>query len=565
MPLFISAFEHYEEELRGFKRFFRYEQEVCRCRSRLLVQYATLSQTLEYLLTELTDKDELDGMITRGYGKLWEDSDMSDKLQQQLGTAYESFCIVLAQIFDDMEQLATVLDIERKERITGPQLARLVETHKLKQALPRQSPQSFRYVYEFEKKLRFSHKGRHIRPLLDSLERHNGQLGTFTEKSKRLSKARLKASGGALSTPLHHVRESAERLHRALAGTWTCSQHASHVVNLMLDPRIHIPDSNTREQDSLDSVGFFLTVPSFVSPHVFRSLQVHVLHDTGTSTRDRDNLSFVVGSPATTLMNVTSLPRVKCLCTVMEGSQSQKCIGFCLDHQEQLLGNYPLSQALQNGHNHCSGPSKSLKDIISSHIITSRRRKPFTSFQACHLGLTIASSFLQLGTTPWLCGQWRAEDVYFIQQATAPKTLDVQRPFIRQTYLTTAIDPIQANPNSMAMVAASTGADDRYAFLRLGIMLLEIFSGEPFPSSQNPPPGDQMMVDLLTVFDWVEQQKGYMTKAFYKAISACISWFADPRTDLQNDEFKREFLDKLIIPLRDELEVYVSPARSSGP
>ncbi|THW34182.1 hypothetical protein D6C78_06744 [Aureobasidium pullulans] len=117
----------------------------------------------------------------------------------------------------------------------------------------------------------------------------------------------------------------------------------------------------------------------------------------------------------------------------------------------------------------------------------------------------------------------------------------------------------------MAMVAASTGADDRYAFLRLGIMLLEIFSGEPFPSSQNPPPGDQMMADLLTVFDWVEQQKGYMTKAFYKAISACISWFADPRTDLQNDEFKREFLDKLIIPLRDELEVYVSPARSSGP
>lgn len=117
MPLFISAFEHYEEELRGFKRFFRYEQEVCRCRSRLLVQYATLSQTLEYLLTELTDKDELDGMITRGYGRLWEDSDMSDKLQQQLGTAYESFCIVLAQIFDDMEQLATVLDIERKERV----------------------------------------------------------------------------------------------------------------------------------------------------------------------------------------------------------------------------------------------------------------------------------------------------------------------------------------------------------------------------------------------------------------------------------------------------------------
>jgi len=64
---------------------------------------------------------------------------------------------------------------------------------------------------------------------------------------------------------------------------------------------------------------------------------------------------------------------------------------------------------------------------------------------------------------------------------------------------------------------------DRYAFLKLGIMLFEIFAREPFPSSQSPAAGDHRMADLVTVNHWVKQEKGNMINAFYNAISACIS------------------------------------------
>ncbi|THX89978.1 hypothetical protein D6D05_00903 [Aureobasidium pullulans] len=143
-----------------------------------------------------------------------------------------------------------------------------------------------------------------------------------------------------------------------------------------------------------------------------------------------------------------------------------------------------------------------------------------------------------------MSGQWRSEDVYFAQRATFLDAADIERPFIRQTYLSSAVGP---------------AADDRYAFLKLGIMLLEIFAGEPFPSCQSTAAGGQRMSDLVTVNNWVEQEKGNMAKAFYNAISACI------RADLRNDDFKREFIDQLIIPLRDESTTYVSATRTSGP
>lgn len=117
IPLFISAFEHYEEGLRPFQRFFYYEQESLRYRTRLLVQYTTYSQTLEYLLTDLTDEEKLSDMIARGYGELWKDPELTTKLQQRLGTAFESVRIVLVQLSDVMEQLARVLDIERQGQV----------------------------------------------------------------------------------------------------------------------------------------------------------------------------------------------------------------------------------------------------------------------------------------------------------------------------------------------------------------------------------------------------------------------------------------------------------------
>lgn len=117
IPLFISAFEHYEEGIRPFKRFFNYEQEVARYRARLLIQYTTYIQTLEYLLTDFVDKDELENMVTKGYCDLWKDYHLSVKLEQQLGKAYESFCFLLTELRTDMEALASVLDIERQGQV----------------------------------------------------------------------------------------------------------------------------------------------------------------------------------------------------------------------------------------------------------------------------------------------------------------------------------------------------------------------------------------------------------------------------------------------------------------
>ena len=43
-----------------------------------------------------------------------------------------------------------------------------------------------------------------------------------------------------------------------------------------------------------------------------------------------------------------------------------------------------------------------------------------------------------------MSGQWRSEDVYSAQRATFLDAADIERPFTRQTYLSSAVGPVWA-------------------------------------------------------------------------------------------------------------------------
>lgn len=78
-----------------------------------MVQYALYSQTVEYLLTPIMDEDELESMISQGFGEVWKDADLAEKLEEHLGSVYEAYKFTLMDIQDVIEELATMLDIER--------------------------------------------------------------------------------------------------------------------------------------------------------------------------------------------------------------------------------------------------------------------------------------------------------------------------------------------------------------------------------------------------------------------------------------------------------------------
>lgn len=81
-----------------------------------MVEYASYSQTVEYLLISITDKDKLEEMINQGISGIWKEPALAVRLRERLGSVHEAYKATLMDIHSVIEELATMLDIDR----TGP-------------------------------------------------------------------------------------------------------------------------------------------------------------------------------------------------------------------------------------------------------------------------------------------------------------------------------------------------------------------------------------------------------------------------------------------------------------
>lgn len=325
--------------------------------------------------------------------------------------------------------------------------------------------------------------------------------------------------------------------------------HADHVIDLQLESRFYksgMPEEADEER-VLFSVAF---LDSKLLNH-WRCLEIYVLTDEPQSPqRPTGRVGFTTTTPALRFDH-SVLPTIHCLCTTVSAPQGQAHRTLCLDHNQRLLGGYSITPCNTQGQQDLNGSTTSLEEVLSLSAASTRSR-PFSSKQAYVLGLTIASSFLQLRATPWLCGSWRAKNVLFINEDAA-KSIDFDKPYIRQTY-----PSCHQQRTSTQTTAGADDADDNCSFLNLGIMLLEIFFREPIDSRRTPADSgpNQSFSDLQTVRRWVQQDKEEMPIGFYKAVSFCIACFASPDVDLQDNGFRQTVVDQVIVPLKEELKIW---------
>ncbi|KAH0370307.1 hypothetical protein KCU65_g2602, partial [Aureobasidium melanogenum] len=549
IPLFISAIEHYEDGLRTVRvlKLVVYRQELAHYRTKLMTEYGLYSNALEELLVDVVTQQELRDMIDQGYGPLWKEAALEHKLRKRLGRTYNTYFLVMKQMQEVMARIASLLDIQRQGNITGAQLESLLLAHPPKHASPQNASHST--VYEFKKRLKFGFRSGQIQPLLEELGRYNNALYQFSESSRRLEGLRSTAPRTTFTTPIHHIRECAERLHRCLVGAWACSAHADHVIDLQLDSRICQPGLSEEAAD--ERVLFSIAFLDSKLLNYWHCLEIYVL--TGEplpSQRQMGRVGFVTSTP-TPSFDHSTLPTVRCLCTSVSTPQSQAHRTLCLDHNQRLLSGYSIASSNTHGQENRSGSTTNLEDVLSLYA-ASRRSRPFSSKQAYILGLTIASSFLQLRATPWLCGSWRAKNVLFIDESAAD-SIDFDKPYIRQTY-----PSCHQQQNPLQATAGADDSDDNCSFLNLGIMLLEIFFREPIDLRRTPADSgpNQSFSDLQTVRRWVQQDKEEMPIGFYKAVSFCIGCFASTNVDLQDNGFRQTVVDQVIVPLKDELKIW---------
>lgn len=158
------------------------------------------------------------------------------------------------------------------------------------------------------------------------------------------------------------------------------------------------------------------------------------------------------------------------------------------------------------------------------------------------IAITLASSLLQLYSSPWIGEAWSKDDIYFLIAAEGSlRPILVEKPYI--TRKVTSYSP-QSSVDSISEKPARTSGIK--SIQALGIMLLGLCFGEaiedqPIRSKYLGPDGQPNdMTDFCTAQHWLQHDAlGEGGPDFFEAIRRCLFCAFGPKsTDLEDDELR---------------------------
>lgn len=128
---------------------------------------------------------------------------------------------------------------------------------------------------------------------------------------------------------------------------------------------------------------------------------------------------------------LAAMEPLKSLCPLLCTQQDpQPTFGFCVDSCGRLYGTHEPSSKL-----HCQVDDLITLDDLLARTSEVKRRRPLNDEQRYLLAVTLASSLLQLHTTPWLGGSWCKQHILFPEVLEGDFTaIDVRNPVVLQSY-----------------------------------------------------------------------------------------------------------------------------------
>jgi hypothetical protein len=454
-------------------------------------------------------------------------------------------------------------------------------------ANPRQANQKF----QFRRRVKFSMSKKKIQSYLEELDDCIKQLERFTDKSERLETYR-KASKPSFAKKILQIQAYARQLHEVLVQSWTCSCRSAHAANLQLEQRLAgAALQPMRKYSGMkdDITQFNVSFSSTSSPWSWQEAHIKVIgHSTPDSTPGRTlspastlklSKSVSFGSTAmspvsrvTTSMSIQSSississmtlmgsDEVDDICSVIhQHHSSAPCIEFCLDKDGKLCGGYPLDDSntttKANSLTKSSGVEMiSLEDLLHPHALPGRGFRPLSKRQRYQLAVNLASSTLQLYSTPWFKDEWTKKDILFRRLDSGTHIVDIDQPYVTHA----CADVKSSEPRSTMSLLRSKNS----ILLALAVALLELYFGSPFEDLElqgrmqylaNPSP----WALLAMVCEWADHEQENLSAAFASAIKCCLQSFSDPNYNLLDQSALQTALEGIVLPLQEELTQFL--------
>ncbi|OCK75824.1 hypothetical protein K432DRAFT_161307 [Lepidopterella palustris CBS 459.81] len=559
MPLFISALEDYNDGLDPIKAFCRWERELPQFIRKLRNQHVHYEQTLRLLLAPITTEFELAEMITKPDGPLWKNETMTEKLKEKLEESYQAYQGTITDIERIMKKIASKLDLDRASDVTRNELEAMLVAN----------PQQANHKFEFKKRVKFGMSKRTIKKLLEELDDCNKELERFTERSEKLEPYR-RATKPSLAKRLQRIQSYAKSLHQVLVQSWSCSCRSSHCTNLQLEQRITGYSSGFMKTRGEADGGTCFTVSfsSTCSPWTWQEAEILMQEN------DNDDFGKLTNKPKitkgvsfsglsmppppysevaqpTTITTTKTLQEINDICfAIQQFHTAVPCIGFSLDIKGKLRGAYPVKP--RNENRSAGGELVTLEELFTHPPLVNGRPAKLTKKERYSLAVTLASSTLQLNSTPWFSDHWSKKDIAFHRISNGPRPIDIEHPYVTQRLIAAQ------NGISNCVETGRTFHNKNTILLALAVTLLELYFGISAEKYQEAELSTSTgMSNPWTIcamaYEWAENEKENLSAAFLAAITHCLRCFGDPGSSLKDPEFLQAAVESIVMPLQDEL------------
>jgi hypothetical protein len=398
--------------------------------------------------------------------------------------------------------------------------------------------------FEFQaKRIKFSLKKKSRERLFQQFNDANEKMRKLLESNDQIATARFsrvtRKAPLAMKHKINEFWQHAKRLHNALTKAWQCSC-SNHIASLQLQHRTcdEVEFNVLFELGSTPSQVAWRETVIKVVPQVFSTSSVGIsvnIQQTIPSTIPK-GVRWMDASPTTTTATTTAttqtkLSQIKDLCTTLK-TACPGCFGF-LDEDEHSILIYPGSHSAAV----TDMSTVTLQELLQDpHSMTRRNRY--------YLALILASSVLQLASTPWLSAPLKNNNVVFVQDSAHPYSTIIDHPYIR-------CDTFGKAP-----------APTTEAISSLGIRLLELCFGsslESTPYRKRLGPGNAVsapLLDCAAAMQWSKLVSDEAGPEFADAIEWCLrakeypdgTWRKDIRTKVVEPLFEchKQMSQKLV-------------------
>ena len=416
---------------------------------------------------------------------------------------------------------------------------------------------------------------------------------------------------------LKQIRDQACGLYNVLATGWRCQctdVTPPHQANLLLEKRIDTLDWHCRAtaQDPSEAelrVLFFLRSESSRHPLSWQETETKLIEIKGdnflslTSTNAKASTAAMLTDVTKTFeasspdylhpfkkslkevlkpqITVQPPPEAKGpalpylieiadLCEAVKKAHLEICkgpLGYLRDEQDRRHAFYPPRHPTKFSENAemvtlASLLSKSMRSNVSNH--TGIVSGALSRIERYSIAVTLASSLLQLYSSPWIGETWSKNDIYFLKAAAgSARPIVVDKPFITRKFTSHSLQ------SSVKSVSEQVGRNTSIKSIQaLGIMLLELCFGEAIEDQSirskylcDGQPND--MTDFCTAKYWLESDTlGEGGPDYAEAIRRCLFCAFGPKsTDLEDDELRAAIYAEVVQPLGDVVRQFNSKIR----